>query len=322
MQELLNQLCNRKILVVGDLMLDQYIFGDANRISPEAPVPVVDVDRHQQVAGGAANVALNLRSLGAEVEVCGWVGKDADGERLHQLLDQQGITFHDRFHSSECPTIVKTRIMVRNQQLCRLDQEAPPNQYALKQEDIEWIAEKSANLDAVILSDYGKGILSDPLIDSLLSQRSEKQPIISMDPKPRRHIAHKDLDLLTPNRSEALQLATLHPLPHEPFPAKEVCQRIHEKFSPRNLVITLGSEGMLLSQNGEVTLNIPTTAQEVFDVSGAGDTVIAALTLALSSGAGIEKSARFANHAAGIVVGKVGTATVSPQELLSLLVTL
>ena len=318
MQHLLNQIKGRKILVVGDLMLDRYIFGDAYRISPEAPVPVVDVDRQHHVAGGAANVAFNLQSLGARAEVCGWVGQDPEGDQLHALLDQAGILFDKRFHSPRCPTIVKTRVMVRNQQLCRLDQEAPQKDYALQPDDIQWILSRAAKADAVILSDYGKGLLSDSLVQALQSDDRPGRPILAMDPKPRRPLSHKGLDLLTPNRSEALQLAKLDPQPHEPFPSQDVCRRIHETYAPKNLVITLGPEGMLLGQEGKELLRIPTTAREVFDVSGAGDTVVAALTLALACKAPLEKAARFANHAAGIVVGKVGTATVTPQELLSL----
>lgn len=318
MQQLLNQINGQKILVVGDLMLDRYIFGDASRISPEAPVPVVDVDRQEHVAGGAANVAFNLQSLGARVEVCGWVGQDPEGDQLHALLEEAGILFNQRFHSPDCPTIVKTRVMVRNQQLCRLDQEAVPKQYVPGPEDIQWILERAGNADAVILSDYGKGFLGDPLIHALQSEDSPSRPILAMDPKPRRPLTHKGLDLITPNRAEALQLAKVEPEPHEPFPAEEVCRRIHGTYAPKHLVITLGGEGMLLSENGQVALRIPTMAREVFDVSGAGDTVVAALTLALSSDAPLEKAAKFANYAAGIVVGKVGTATVSPDELLSL----
>lgn len=318
MQQLLNQIQGRKILVVGDLMLDRYIFGDASRISPEAPVPVVDVDRQEHVAGGAANVAFNLQSLGARVEVCGWVGQDPEGDQLHGLLDSAGILFNHRFHSPDCPTIVKTRVMVRNQQLCRLDQEAPPKQYDPRAEDIQWILERADQADAVILSDYGKGFLGDPLIHALQSDNRPGRPVLAMDPKPRRPLSHRGLDLITPNRSEALQLAKVEPEPHEPFPAEEVCRKINETYAPKHLVITLGGEGMILSENGQVSLRIPTMAQEVFDVSGAGDTVVAALTLALASGASLEKAARFANYSAGIVVGKVGTASVSPEELLSL----
>lgn len=297
-------------------MLDRYIFGDASRISPEAPVPVVDVDKQKHIAGGAANVALNLRSLGAKVEVCGWLGKDPDGDTLRNLLKESEIELDSRFQSESSPTIVKTRVMVRNQQLCRLDQEAPPVDYEMAEEEIRLIAEKSQNKDAIILSDYGKGIMSNALVKALQSTGSGNKPIIAMDPKPRRHIDHQDLDLITPNRSEALELAKVNVQPHEPFPAEEVCQKIYEEYRPKHLVITLGGEGMLLSQNGKIDLTMPTTAREVFDVSGAGDTVVATLTLMLACGAEIEESARIANLAAGIVVGKVGTATVTQEELL------
>lgn len=316
MKELLEKVTSQKVLVIGDLMLDRYIFGDATRISPEAPVPVVDIDQQKYVAGGAANVALNLRSLGADVEICGWLGTDQDGNTLYDLLNQSNIELDPRFQSASIPTIVKTRVMVRNQQLCRLDQEAPPRGYEINQEDIQWIAEKSKEKDAVILSDYGKGIMNSELIQAIQTSKSDKGPIIAMDPKPRRHIDHQCLDLITPNRSEALELARMEIQPHDPFPAEEVCRRIYEKYQPRHLVITLGGEGMLLSQKGKIDFTMPTTAREVFDVSGAGDTVVATLSLMMACGAEIEEAARIANLAAGIVVGKVGTATVSQEELL------
>lgn len=314
MKSLLESLAGRRVLVVGDLMLDQYTWGDASRISPEAPVPVVDVSRETHVAGGAANVALNLRSLAADAEVCGWVGRDAAGETLVGLLADAGIGLDPGFQSEGRTTIMKTRVMVRNQQLCRLDREDDPTGYAFGAEDVAKVVERAAGADAVIFSDYGKGTLDAELIAAL----AETGPVLAMDPKPRRRIAHPGLDLLTPNRSEALQMAGLELARGEPFPEEEVCQRIYETYQPANLVVTLGGEGMLVSRNGEVSLKIPTMAREVFDVSGAGDTVVAALTLALAAGADIEKAARFANLAAGIVVGKVGTATVTPRELLAL----
>ncbi|MBH55452.1 MAG: hypothetical protein CMI18_14065 [Opitutaceae bacterium] len=318
MKALLKKFEGKRILVIGDLMLDQYTWGDARRISPEAPVPVVNVSQESHVAGGAANVALNLKSLGAEVEVCGWIGRDMAGSQLVELLVSAGIVLNPRFHEEGRTTILKTRVMVRNQQLCRLDREGSPDEYAFATDVIEAIIQRAESFDAVILSDYGKGALSGQLVDALADARREGSPILAMDPKPRRKIAHRNLDLLTPNRSEALQMAGLEPVPGEPFPAEEVCRRIHEEFRPKYLVVTLGAEGMLVGCDGEVALTIPTMAREVFDVSGAGDTVVAALTMGLVTGVSIDKAARFANLAAGIVVGKVGTAPVQTRELLEL----
>tara|TARA_Y100000592_G_C5482423_1_gene326515 strand:- start:27869 stop:28774 length:906 start_codon:yes stop_codon:yes gene_type:complete len=298
-------------------MLDRYILGDVSRISPEAPVPVVDIDREENVAGGAANVALNLKCLGASVEVCGWVGRDPNGDALDSLLNKSKITINKRFKKKSISTIVKTRVMVRNQQLCRLDQECQPESYNMSNEDIEWIVRKSQEKDIVIFSDYGKGVMSNELINSIQNSNSNTKPIMVMDPKPRRLIKHKHLDLITPNRSEALELAGIDIQPHEDFPAKKVCKKIYEQYKPKYLVITLGEEGMLLSERGKVDLKIPTTATEVFDVSGAGDTVIATLSLMLACGAKIQEAAKIANLAAGIVVKKVGTATVSCEELIS-----
>ncbi len=314
MKGLLESLAGLRILVVGDLMLDQYTWGDASRISPEAPVPVVDVSKETQVAGGAANVALNLRSLGAKAEVCGWIGRDTAGDTLRGLLEAKGIGLNEAFHSGDLTTIVKTRVMVRNQQLCRLDREDSPSRYAFGPDEIKRVVDCATSVDAVILSDYGKGSLSTELISAL----NNSGVLLAMDPKPRRPVSHRGLDLLTPNRNEALQMAGVKVNRNEAFPAEEVCRRIYESHMPKNLVITLGAHGMLVCESGEVSLRIPTMDREVFDVSGAGDTVIAVLTLARAAGIEIERAARLANLAAGIVVGKVGTATVLPEELVTL----
>lgn len=313
----LNATQSKKILVIGDLMLDRYIFGDVSRISPEAPVPVVDIEGEKDVAGGAANVALNLKDLGADVEVCGSLGSDSSGQTLGNLLLESKIKIDSRFTNKKIPTIVKTRVMVRNQQLCRLDQESTPKSYEMTKVDLEWIINRSKQKDAIILSDYGKGTMSNELVEAIQSCNFDKKPIITMDPKPRRLIKHKGLDLITPNRSESLELAGINIQPHESFPAEEVCEKIYRIYKPKNLVVTLGDEGMLLSRNGKIDLHIPTNATEVFDVSGAGDTVVATLTLMLACGAEIQEAAKIANLAAGIVVKKVGTATVTCKELIS-----
>ncbi|MEY3608974.1 MAG: hypothetical protein RLZZ447_1762 [Verrucomicrobiota bacterium] len=312
--QLLRRLRRLRILVVGDVMLDHYIWGDATRISPEAPVPVIDIARDSWTAGGAANVALNLASLGARCTVVGHFGADESGQRLEGLLRERGIDTVST--PGKAPTIVKTRVLVRQQQLCRLDREAAPAAYAISVERLAALITPALDAcDAVILSDYAKGILDDAVVREVTRLARAAGKLIALDPKPRRSLAFHGLDLITPNKREALQLAGLEAAPHAPFPAAEVCARLHERYATRHLVVTLGEEGMLLSAGGKVRKVIPTAAREVFDVSGAGDTALAGLVLALAAGASLETAAHFANAAAGVVVGKLGTATVTPAEL-------
>lgn len=313
---LLRKIAGVRILVVGDVMLDHYIWGDATRISPEAPVPVVDIARDTWTAGGAANVALNIASLGARCAVAGFFGKDEAGTKLTDLLRRHDI--EPLPTPGEAATILKTRVMVQHQQLCRLDREAPPDAYAFEAAAAEAMLKKQiAACDAVILSDYAKGILTDALVARVTKVAHAAGKLVALDPKPKRNLAFHGLDLITPNKRESLQLAGIDWAPHTRFPAAEVCRRLHERYATRHLVITLGEDGMLLSSEGRIIKTIPTAAREVYDVSGAGDTALAGLVLALAAGATLEAAAHFANAAAGVVVGKLGTATVTPKELLA-----
>ncbi len=312
---LLKKISGLRILVVGDVMLDHYIWGDATRISPEAPVPVVDIARDTWTAGGAANVALNIASLGAKkCTIAGFIGHDEAGAKLTSILHEKKIaTLSTPGHAA---TIVKTRVLVQHQQLCRLDREAAPTAYRFTGAEAEALLGKEiAACDAVILSDYAKGILSDELVARITKLARAAGKFVALDPKPKRQLAFRDLDLITPNKREALQLAGIEWTPHTKFPASAVCARLHELYGTKHLVITLGEDGMLLSENGRIVKQIPTAAREVYDVSGAGDTSLAALVLALVAEPDIEKAAHFANAAAGVVVGKLGTATVTPAEL-------
>jgi rfaE bifunctional protein kinase chain/domain len=314
--QLLKKIARLRILVIGDVMLDHYIWGDATRISPEAPVPVIDIARDSWTAGGAANVALNLASLGAHCTVVGYIGSDDNGTRLATILHGKRIATVNT--PGTAPTIVKTRVLVQHQQLCRLDREAPPTAYEIPPSKIEaLVAPEIAKCDAVVLSDYAKGILTDGVVErvSRLAQAAGK--FVALDPKPKRKVTFHGLDLITPNKRESLQLAGIELAPHARYPAADVCARLHELYATRHLVITLGEEGMLLSAKGKIQKIIPTAAREVFDVSGAGDTALAGLVLALTAGASLETSAHFANAAAGVVVGKLGTATVTPKELVA-----
>ena len=312
---LLRKISSLDILVIGDLMLDHYLWGDATRISPEAPVPVVDIARDSWTAGGAANVALNIASLGARCTVAGALGDDPAGERLVGILKERSIS------TLRTPgtgmTIVKTRVMVQHQQLCRLDRESPPGSYGFDLKKAKALLSRAiARADAVILSDYAKGVLSEELVSWVASQAQAQGKQVALDPKPKRSLAFHGLDLITPNRREALQLAGLDQPAGSAFPAEEVCRRLHERYATKNVVITLGEDGMLLSRSGKAIRTIPTAAREVYDVSGAGDTALAALVLGLAAGADLVDAAHFANAAAGVVVAKLGTATVTPRELI------
>ncbi|MEO7412136.1 MAG: bifunctional ADP-heptose synthase [Opitutaceae bacterium] len=313
---LLKKITGLRILVLGDVMLDHYIWGDATRISPEAPVPVVDIARDSWTAGGAANVALNIASLGAHCTVAGLIGKDEAGTKLSEILHAKKIA--TLATSGTGATIVKTRVLVQHQQLCRLDREAAPAAYALSADRAEkLLTPEIARCDAVIFSDYAKGILSDAVVARITTLARAKGKFVALDPKPKRQLAFHGLDLITPNKRESLQLAGIEPAPHAKFPASEVCARLHELYGTKHVVITLGEEGMLLSSEGKILKTIPTAAREVYDVSGAGDTALAGLVLALAAGANLEQAAHFANAAAGVVVGKLGTATVTPKELVA-----
>jgi D-beta-D-heptose 7-phosphate kinase/D-beta-D-heptose 1-phosphate adenosyltransferase len=311
---LLKKIAGLRILVVGDVMLDRYIWGDATRISPEAPVPVIDISRETWTAGGAGNVALNIASLGARCTVAGYVGDDEFGRKLTAALADKKISSIATPGSGQ--TITKTRVMVQHQQLCRLDRESPPTGYRVSAAQMEsLLAKEIAACHAIIFSDYAKGVLDDAVVARLTKLARAGGKFVALDPKPKRKLAFHGLDLITPNKLESLQLAGMELPPHTPFPAALVCARLHELYATKHLVITLGAEGMLLSTGGKILKTIPTAAREVFDVSGAGDTSLAALVLALAAGAKLEDAAHFANAAAGVVVAKLGTATVTPAEL-------
>lgn len=318
MQSLLEKIQGRRIAVIGDVMIDHYLHGDCHRISPEAPVPVVHVDKERHVAGGAANVALNIRALGGSPVLCGMSGRDSAGHELAGLLAKEGVAYPAAFRREGVTTIIKTRVVVRNQQLCRIDREFAPATYAFDTPEAHAaLLDEVAKADAVILSDYAKGAISASLVAEVLALAAKRGTLVALDPKPRRKLAVTGVGLMTPNKAEALELAGLtHDDCHGDFPADEICRRIHAQYRPKYLVITLSGDGMLLSENGLPGKIIPTYAREVYDVCGAGDTVIATLTAALAAGASIEEAAHLANTAAGIVVAKFGTATATPEEIL------
>lgn len=318
--ELLAAFPSRRVLVIGDLMLDHYILGDVHRISPEAPVPVVQATEQKHVAGGAANVAHNLAAAGVRAAVFGTLGADETGGTLAAILEKNGVAAGACPRRAGTPTIVKTRVVARHQQLCRIDHEGPRGLYDPLADPAgeAALAAAVAQADAVIVSDYAKGVVTQALLDRVRELAAKSGALLAIDPKPSRKLDLRGAGLITPNRHEALQLAGLpEPALGEAYPLDEICARIHAEFAPKALVVTLGADGMAVSSGGKVEQILPTEAREVFDVSGAGDTVIAFLTAALACGATPVDAARLANLAAGVVVSKMGTATVSPAELVS-----
>ncbi len=312
-----------RILVVGDVMLDQFIWGNVARISPEAPVPVVDFERESFMPGGAANVARNLTALGVPTELLGVVGEDQAAEQLNRLLDVHHIGCRGLVSSPARRTSVKTRIVAHKQQVVRIDRETRDG---LTVPLTRKLAQKLTALipaaAAVIVGDYGKGIVTQPLLDYLKRLCRERGVWLSLDPKPVHALDLSGLSLLTPNRKEAFELAqvpdeTRHDNPLADSNLLRAAEKLLSTLKPALLLITLGELGMLLCQRGQNPFHIPTIAQEVFDVSGAGDTVIACFTVAIAAGASPAEAAIISNHAAGIVVGKVGTATVTVEELVA-----
>jgi D-beta-D-heptose 7-phosphate kinase/D-beta-D-heptose 1-phosphate adenosyltransferase len=321
-REILSAAQSTRVLVVGDVMLDQFLWGNVSRISPEAPVPVVDFSRESFMPGGAANVARNLVCLKTPAELFGAIGQDDAARKLLKLLGEQNIGCTGLVKDAARHTSIKTRIVAHQQQVVRVDRETRGALDA--QTTAKLLAEfktKLGEADAVIVGDYGKGVVTQPLLDEIKSLCRARGVWLSLDPKPVHHLNLNGLSLITPNRKEAFELADLPDgTKHEnPFADKQlmlVAERLLQELRPALLLITLGELGMLLCQRGQKPFHIPTVAQEVFDVSGAGDTVIATFTLAIAAGASPMEAAILSNHAAGIVVGKRGTATTSPEELL------
>ena len=312
-----------RILVVGDVMLDQFIWGSVSRISPEAPVPVVDFKSESFMPGGAANVARNLSALGAAPELFGVVGGDDSALRMRELLREQHVGCGGLITHSSRPTSIKTRIVAHQQQVVRVDRESKtPLDNATTAQLLEAIEHRLKGADAVIVGDYGKGVVTQNLLDALKELCRKRGVWLSFDPKPVHHLNLTDLSLITPNRKEAFELSDLpddtrHANPLSDLNLIRTAERLLKDLSPALLLITLGEQGMLLCRQGQKLIHIPTVAQEVFDVSGAGDTVIASFTLAIAAGASPLEAAIVSNHAAGVVVGKVGTAIVTPKELVA-----
>ena len=310
----------KRIVVLGDVMLDEFIWGRVRRISPEAPVPVVEVDRQTLALGGAGNVVSSLVALGAAATPIGVLGDDLDADRLRGAFGVFGVSAIRLVVDAARPTTVKTRIIAHNQQVVRADRESrAPIAVAIEDRVAEGFRAEIEGADAVVVSDYGKGLLTPGLLAQALTAARERGLIVCLDPKMRKFVHYQPVTVITPNNQEAADASGI-PIEDE-HSLTEAGRKLLGSIDTRAVLITRGEEGMTLFTGGgpdgaEVT-HIPTVAREVYDVTGAGDTVIATLALALASGASLEEAAVLANHGAGVVVGKVGTASVSRDELLA-----
>lgn len=317
LQLLLKRFPKTRILVIGDLILDEFIWGSVERISPEAPVPVVWVERESAMPGGAANVAVNVRSLGGQTSLLGVVGRDAGGERLTQELRVRGIPTEELLVDAWRPTTTKTRVIAHHQQVVRIDRERIQKiNQPIRERFIETALRVIPQVDGVIVEDYGKGLISPEVLKSIVNLAKRCHTVITVDPKQEHFRYYRGVTALTPNKKEAALAAGMNITDEKSLMAAG--RKILKDLKPKVLLITLGEDGMcLFHSNGSKPIKIPTVAQEVFDVSGAGDTVIATFTLARAAGASFLEAATLANSAAGVVVGKVGIASCSPQELLA-----
>ncbi len=322
-RQLLASAARARVLVLGDVMLDKFVRGRVERISPEAPVPVINFESESLVPGGAGNVARNVAGLNAATALLSVVGDDDTARQLMEVLSQDRIGCAGLLPCHDRLTSIKTRIIAHRQQVVRVDRES--------RQDIDDTTTKRllteleqglATADAVILGDYAKGVVTQRLLDAAKKMCRARGVWLSVDPKPAHHLDLSGVSLLTPNRKEAFELAGMTDGFHVTPPLEDasllaVADQLLSAFAPAILLITLGEHGQLLCRRGHRPFHIPSVAREVFDVSGAGDTVIASFTLAIAAGASPVEAAIFSNHAAGIVVGKLGTATVRPEELLA-----
>lgn len=301
---------NKRVLVVGDLMLDDYIWGKVTRISPEAPIPVIEVEKEETKPGGAANVVLNLISLGAKVHCAGVAGKDADAKKLLGALNKKGVDTGAVILDAARPTTVKTRVIAHHQQVVRIDKEKKlalaPAVVKKMHASIKKIMPK---IDAVIFSDYNKGMITRQTVEEIIDMAKGK--IIAVDPKPKNISVFHGITIITPNKKEAAEATNIT------IDSKEALSHagmeLLSMLNAKAVLITKGEEGMSLFEHGKED-SIPTVAKEVYDVTGAGDTVVSVVTLALAAGSNFREAAVMANVAAGIVVGEMGVATVTPKQ--------
>ena len=323
LEQILDRAPSMRIMVIGDLMLDEFVWGKVGRISPEAPVPVVEVTGESFYPGGAANVARNLREFVEHVAVIGMLGKDRSGQQLRELLTAQNINTSNAVEDETFSTIVKTRIIALHQQVVRVDREkivSPSADQIAKV--VAAIRNAIQKTDAIIFEDYGKGFVTTELVSEIARQARAAGKIVAADPNPRHSVDWRGVTVVKPNRAEAF-LGSGVPwrepdeAPGKDADLKRAGEALLKNWETKYVLVTLGEHGMMLFQQNEAPHYIPTKARQVFDVSGAGDTAIALFTLGLVCGATPIEAAEIANHASAVVVSKLGTATVTRDELIA-----
>ena len=314
LKQIFDNLPQARILVYGDLMLDQYLWGKVDRISPEAPVPVVEVESESIMLGGAANVARNIAALGAQVEIAGLVGDDANATRMKHMLEREGIQQHKLVSDQKRPTTVKTRIIAHNQQVVRADRESRAEIDGYTENEFAGhIEQRMSDLDGLLISDYGKGTITLPLLERIVGLANQKKKFVAVDPKETHFRNYKRVSVITPNNHEASFAAGIRIRDDETL--KSVGWSLLKELELESILITLGAEGMALFEKDGSFNHLPTVAKKVFDVTGAGDTVIAVLTAMVAAGASKLEAAYIANQAAGIVVEYIGTGFVERERL-------
>jgi len=303
-----------RILVVGDVIMDEFIWGDVSRISPEAPVPVVDVRHETKMLGGAANVIHNIASLGAKPVLCGVIGDDPTGREIVRAIEELGLAPDGLVLEPDRPTSIKTRVVAHDQQVVRFDREVRrgigPESVARL---LGMIEKRRHSLDAVIVADYGKGVVTEAMMKGLRTLVRDSGIVVAVDPKTEHYEYYKGIDILTPNHHEAGAFCRMEIVDRETLIGAG--QQILQHLNCRALLITQGKDGMTLFEKGGEISHIPTVARKVYDVTGAGDTVIGTLVLGMASGLDLKQAAIIANFAAGIVVGEVGTSIVRADDL-------
>ena len=314
LDEIISRMQGARIVVVGDLMLDRFLWGSVTRISPEAPVPVVRLQSESSTLGGAGNVARNLREMGARVDLVGVLGRDAGGEQFRAALREAGVTDEALVEDPGRGTTVKTRVIAHHQQIVRIDRESTESLSGTEEDALcQAVLERLPGAGALVISDYDKGAISPGLLGRVLPAAVSSGVVIAVDPKPANYEHYRPATVITPNALEARMMAAPRKRGEEGL--MEAGERIRAHLGCTAVLLTRGEAGMTLFQSSCPPLRIPALAREVFDVTGAGDTVISVFTLARVAGATLEEAALLANAAAGCAVGKLGTAVVKPEEI-------
>ncbi|MDR2067275.1 MAG: D-glycero-beta-D-manno-heptose-7-phosphate kinase [Endomicrobium sp.] len=312
---LIDSFKKQSVLVIGDTMIDKFVFGKVKRISPEAPVPVVEVTREMQVLGGAANVANNITALGAKAYMVSTIGNDLNGKVLIELFKEKKINSEYLVYDDKRPTIVKTRIIAVSQQLVRVDKEVKGQlEHRTENKLIDNVESLIPKVNAVVISDYGKSVVCPKVLKKTIALAKKYKIPVTVDPRIEHFKKYKNITTITPNEKEAIEGMNAKNIETD-FDVANLGKKILKTLKSDSVVITRGEKGMTLIEPNNKITNIPTRAKEVYDVTGAGDTVISTMTLALGAKADLLTASEIANFAAGIVVAKLGTATATPEEL-------